>query len=111
MSQGYYGLSAREKRQKARRDARRGRHEGEREHFHLFAVHRHPDWHGHCAVSAGVDSAVISTMHLLRGHDGPALLCARCVADSRDLVDHSCDTWHAHGPFRHVHTPTGRQRP
>lgn len=107
MSQGYYGLSAREKRQMARRDARRGRHEGERRHLHLFAFHRHPDWHGHCVPRDG-DSATITMFHLLRGHDGPALLCAECVAAAADLVSHSCDTWHAHGPFRHVHTPTGR---
>lgn len=76
-------------------------------HFHPFAHHVHPDWHGHCTTHEG-DSATIATFHLLRGHDGPALLCGECVAASRDLIDHSCDTMHWHGPFSHKHTPTGR---
>lgn len=82
MSKGY-GLSRWELWRHERRQVRRKRRRNG-EHLHLIAVHRHPDWHGHC----------------------------RHLWNERETtyfgILHSCAHWHVHVLFRHRHTPTGR---
>lgn len=53
-----------------------------RRHWHPFAFHRHPDWHGHC-------------VHLGELWDETHWL-------------HRCRRWHFHLSFSHRHTETPR---
>jgi hypothetical protein len=55
-------------------------------HWHLFTLHRHPDWHGHCPLEAFDLDGVAYT----------------------DINHWSCEHWHFHLLFRHRHTETGR---